>query len=75
VDLERLGIGYDALETLPQGRTAKLFAWKGERCRALAVDVLVDDMPENAAEVDPAVLVLVPRDPALGRLTYLPAPP
>jgi hypothetical protein len=27
-------------------------------------------MPENAAEVDPAVLVLVPRDPALGRLTY-----
>ena len=69
-DLARLGIAYDALELLPERLDCELFEWKAQRCRALGVDVLVEDMPENANRVDRDVLVLVPRAPALGNLTY-----
>lgn len=70
-DLERLGVQYDRLETLPEERRTDLFGWKAERCRALSVSVLVDDMPEIANRVDPQTLVLVPRDTELGDLTYV----
>jgi hypothetical protein len=69
-DLARYEIPYDRLETLPQDRTIDVFEWKAERCSELAVDVLIDDMPEIANLIAPATLVLIPRDPSLGTLTY-----
>jgi hypothetical protein len=70
-DLARYEITYDRLETLPQDRTRRVFEWKAEVCRDLGVDVLVDDMPEIANLIEPRTLVLVPRDPSLGLLTYM----
>lgn len=67
-ELARLGIQYDALETLPPDRTCGLMSWKAERCAALGVDVLFDDAPEVVNHLAPTVLGLVVRDPELGRL-------
>jgi hypothetical protein len=69
-DLARHEVPYDRLETPPEDRTRNVFEWKAERCRDLAVDVLIDDMPEIANLIAQRTLVLVPRDPSLGSLTY-----
>ena len=69
-DLAHYEIPYDRLETLPQERTRGVFEWKAEVCSELSVDVLIDDMPEIANLIAQRTLVLVPRDPSLGSLTY-----
>jgi hypothetical protein len=73
-ELRRHGVPWDQLVMLPRDfvRTGgRLWGWKGERCCDLGMDVLVDDMPEIANRVSESVLVLVPRDPSLGALTYV----
>jgi hypothetical protein len=69
--LRKLGIEHDGLVTLPPDYEGCVITWKVEQLHALAVDVVVDDLPAVANRVRDGVLVLVPRDPEMGFLAHV----
>lgn len=71
-DLAQYGVAYDRLELLPLDFEGDIIAWKVERAEALAVDVLIDDLPDIANRVSDDIFVLVPRDRTMGQLQHVP---
>lgn len=64
-------VDYDSLDTLPMDYDGDAVAWKVERLRDLGASTVFDDLLGVANQLDPGVVVFVPRDPAKGDMVYV----